>query len=191
MISVVFSVLAKLRELALLSVPAGMHLNGSNAQQQWQALLFEAGGPETELVIRQASKRLHLALEETKKGDHRIETFKIDPSEIKGNGEWLTPRMREEVQEMIQIGEVLAADAFKANWEKKEEPERWERIYQKQQQLLAQAKNREDKKKAKEMGITYEEFHQRELEEQARKGIDPPRIRRRRRDQQQWSLQLR
>lgn len=171
-ISVVFSVLAKLRELALLSVPAGMHLNGSNAQQQWQALLFEAGGPETELVIRQASKRLHLALEETKKGDHRIETFKIDPSEIKGNGEWLTPRMREEVQEMIQIGEVLAADAFKANWEKKEEPERWERIYQKQQQLLAQAKYREDKKKAKEMGITYEEFHQRELEEQARKDAE-------------------
>ena len=67
--------------------------------------------------------------------------------------EWLTPRMREEIQEMIQIGEafcpnknhspvisrclpqvdgqidmcadweVLAADAFKANWEQKEE--RW------------------------------------------------------------------
>lgn len=73
---------------------------------------------------------------------------------------------------MIQIGEVLAADAFKANWEKKEEPERWERIYQKQQQLLAQAKYREDKKKAKEMGITYEEFHQRELEEQARKDAE-------------------
>lgn len=168
-ISVVFSVLAKLRELALLSVPAGMQLNGTNAQKEWQALLFESGGPDTEYVIREVAKRMGTALEETKKGDHRMETLNLQPSDIKGNGEWLTPRMREEIQEMIQIGEVLAADAFKANWEQKEEPERWERIYQKQQQLAAQAKYREDKKKAKEMGITYEEFHQRELEEQARR----------------------
>lgn len=34
----------------------------------------------------QAAKRLTVALEETKKGDHRIETFNIKPREIKGNG---------------------------------------------------------------------------------------------------------
>eukprot|EP00438_Fugacium_kawagutii_P014035 Skav204142 [mRNA] locus=scaffold903:80630:82249:+ [translate_table: standard] len=108
-----------------------------------------------------------------------------------GAAEWLTPRMRKEVQDIIEAGEVLAADAFRANWEQKEdtcgcwepqlkvapvanvlflsgcmivdsqegfivvkrsnrqltlpigqEPERWERIYQKQQQLFAQAKYR-------------------------------------------------
>lgn len=70
---------------------------------------------------------------------------------------------------MIHVGEVLAADAFKAAWAEQEEPLRWEKIYQKQQQLKAQEKYREDKRKAKEMGISYEEFHQLELEEQARK----------------------
>lgn len=30
--------------------------------------------------------------------------------------EWLTPRMRQEVQDMVQMGEVLAADVFKASW---------------------------------------------------------------------------
>eukprot|EP00913_Durusdinium_trenchii_P025035 g23500.t1 len=186
-ISAVFQVIAKLRELALLSVPAGMHLNGSNAEKQWQVLIANAG-EGAEYVIRKAAQRLAVALEETKKGDHRIETFHLKPNQIEGNGEWLTPRMREEVREMIHVGEVLAADAFKAAWAEQEEspcvsakhvrsmgvvfseePLRWEKIYQKQQQLKAQEKYREDKRKAKEMGISYEEFHQLELEEQARK----------------------
>jgi len=168
-ISAVFSVMAKLREIALLSVPAGMHLCGSNAEKQWQAALLTAGGEDTELVLRQAAKRLHTALEETKKGDHRIETLGALPQELRGNGEWLTPRMRQEVQTNLQVGEVLAADAFRANWAQQEEPDRWDKIYKRQQQLAAQQKYREDKKKAKELGISYEEFHRLELEEQAKR----------------------
>ncbi|CAE7217927.1 glpF6 [Symbiodinium natans] len=164
-ISAVFSVLARLRELALLSAPAGMPVAGSEAEKHWQAALVQAGGEDTEWIVRQAATRLRRALEETKKGDHRIETQGLKPQELQGNGEWLTPRLREEVRNMIEVAEGLGADAFKARWAEAEEPDRWNAIYRKQQQLAAQAKYREDKIKAKELGITYEEFHRRELAE--------------------------
>jgi len=168
-ISAVFSVLANLRELALLSAPAGMPVAGSAVEKHWQAALVQAGGEDTEWIIRQAALRLRRALEETKKGDHRIETNNIRPQDLRGNGEWLTPRLREEVKNMVEVAEGLGADAFKARWADSEEPDRWNVIYRKQQQLAAQAKYREDKIKAKELGITYEEFHRRELEEIARR----------------------
>ncbi|OLP95992.1 Cyclin-related protein FAM58A [Symbiodinium microadriaticum] len=168
-ISAVFSVLANLRELALLSAPAGMPVAGSAVEKHWQAALVKAGGEDTEWIIRQAALRLRRALEETKKGDHRIETQNIRPQDLRGNGEWLTPRLREEVRNMLEVAEGLGADAFKARWADAEEPDRWNVIYRKQQQLAAQAKYREDKIKAKELGITYEEFHRRELEEIARR----------------------
>ncbi|CAE7317867.1 fam58a [Symbiodinium pilosum] len=168
-ITAVFSVLSKLRELALLSAPAGMPVAGTAVEKHWQAALVEAGGEDTEFVIRQAATRLGRALEETRKGDHRIENQGVQPQDLQGNGEWLTPRLREEVHHMIQVAEGLGADAFKARWADAEEPGRWNTIYRKQQQLAAQAKYREDRAKAKELGITYEEFHRRELEEIARR----------------------
>jgi len=171
-ISAAFAVLAQLRELALLSAPAGMQVAGPEVEKHWQAALVEAGGSDTEWIIRQAATRLSRALEESKKGDHRIEINGVQPKEIQGNGEWLTPRLREEAQKMIHVAEALGADAFKARWAEDEEPNRWNTIYRKQQQLAAQAKYREDKAKAKELGITYEEFHRRELEEQARRDAE-------------------
>eukprot|EP00930_Biecheleria_cincta_P055562 TRINITY_DN41877_c0_g1_i1.p1 TRINITY_DN41877_c0_g1~~TRINITY_DN41877_c0_g1_i1.p1 ORF type:complete len:870 (+),score=156.27 TRINITY_DN41877_c0_g1_i1:258-2612(+) len=152
-------VLAELRANALLSVPAGMQAGGSSAVKAFQALLREAGGNDVECVMRQAARRLVSAAKTSEQGDHRIAMFGKSPSDLEGNGEWLTPRMRNDAKQAQLLAEVLAGDGLQGSWADKGEPGRWEQVLTRREALAATARLNEEKRQAAEMGMSIEEYH--------------------------------
>ncbi|CAE8588951.1 unnamed protein product [Polarella glacialis] len=116
-ITAVLSTLTQLRVVALLSVPAGGEVNGPSAVKAWQELLVKAGGNDTESILRKAAKRLVSARSDTQKGDHVLTHFPaMQPYELQGNGEWLTPRMRQHASAAQSQAQELAGDALRASW---------------------------------------------------------------------------
>jgi len=107
--------LARVREVALLSAPAGVPRGGEEAQVHWRQLLAAA---EESGELRIAGLFLQKALETTRAADQRISGFKIAPSELVGEGVWLTPRMREATEESARHADKLAADVVAAAWHK-------------------------------------------------------------------------
>jgi len=159
-ITAVMSTLAELRAIALLSVPAGMKIGGSAAEKAWQALLIQAGGPDTdsENLMRQAAKLLVKRAQQTAQGDYRMKTWGMTPNQLEGYGEWLTPRCRKDAAGAQTIAESLASDALRGTWAAGGEPGRWNRIEQRRRQLESEQKLRDDKKAAKEAGMGLEEY---------------------------------
>eukprot|EP00931_Biecheleriopsis_adriatica_P028166 TRINITY_DN16840_c0_g1_i2.p1 TRINITY_DN16840_c0_g1~~TRINITY_DN16840_c0_g1_i2.p1 ORF type:complete len:896 (+),score=237.28 TRINITY_DN16840_c0_g1_i2:90-2777(+) len=157
-LTAVMATIAELRVTAMLSTPAGMEANGAAAEKAWQALLTSAGGQDVEVLMRAASKKFVSALHDTEKGDFRMKTMGLAPTELEGNGEWLTPRARKETGKMQKVIEVLSADALRGTWGKKGEPGRWENVLERKAMLAEQAAEREELRLAKENDMTVEEW---------------------------------
>eukprot|EP00930_Biecheleria_cincta_P069149 TRINITY_DN56926_c0_g1_i1.p1 TRINITY_DN56926_c0_g1~~TRINITY_DN56926_c0_g1_i1.p1 ORF type:complete len:859 (-),score=165.05 TRINITY_DN56926_c0_g1_i1:390-2966(-) len=152
------SLLAELRSNALLSVPAGTQVEGSSAVKAFQALLVEAGGKDTEWLMRQAARLLVKAAKNTEPGDHRIVEFGVKPPDLEGNGHWLTPRMRRAADQARLLAELLAGDALGGSWGEYGEPGRWKKVLTRRDGLAAIAQLKEDERQAAAMGIGLEQY---------------------------------
>jgi len=159
-ITVAMRVLAELRATALLSVPAGMQVRGGPAVKAFQALLIEAGGKDVEWLMQQAARRLVKAEQVSQAGDRRIAEMAMKPSDLRGNGEWLTPRLRQDADKARTVAIGLAGDALRGTWENAGEPGRWEKIHARRQEHAEEAKLREELSNANEMGMNLEEYRE-------------------------------
>jgi hypothetical protein len=79
----------------------------------WGVLLTKA---EEIGELKRSGETLKRALETTQLGNQRIGGFGVDPSQLKGEGVWLTPRSKGAAENAISISEQLAGDAWSAQW---------------------------------------------------------------------------
>eukprot|EP00927_Polykrikos_kofoidii_P042694 TRINITY_DN36741_c0_g1_i1.p1 TRINITY_DN36741_c0_g1~~TRINITY_DN36741_c0_g1_i1.p1 ORF type:complete len:914 (+),score=191.33 TRINITY_DN36741_c0_g1_i1:247-2988(+) len=135
LISSALTGLMQLRSIVLRTAPPGGDIRTVEVRQAWGKLLSDA---QKNNELRKAAQALEHALHQTEVGNQRLGRGGLHPSELTGDGSWLTPRMRDSAQKSVMHAYELISDTLTKSWSKGE-PGREEKLTKAREDAAAAA----------------------------------------------------